>query len=305
MFGLASPAPATASAQATLSTLPGLDAVTYGQIAAYSARIENTGNVTLKNVTLHNPIPTTEVDGQPQQAIFQSAGCTGSLSATEFSCVVSDKLKAGESLSVTVAWRTPSQGSSPDCPSDGPCMTNTIFWEAGPGVPKTYAADPASASFISQDDPSQAATYTIAPCTNPASPTLATDPNLGTGNPLSTSVCAPSLPLNAPGLVTSIEERDSEESDPGITQVSDICLPSPGTACDVNPFVFSPLATFTFVIDNASLGGDTIDTVYHNGVVVSTSRRADPRVVKIKNEKFKGITTVVVESSRNGQWQFG
>ena len=69
MFGLASSAPGSASAVAELTTLSGLEAVNYGQVAAYSARIENTGNVTLKNVTLRNPIPFTVVDGQPRRCL--------------------------------------------------------------------------------------------------------------------------------------------------------------------------------------------------------------------------------------------
>jgi uncharacterized repeat protein (TIGR01451 family) len=304
-FVLATSAPGSVSAVADLDTLPGLEAVNYGQVAAYTARIENTGNVTLKNVRLRNPIPFTLVDGQPQPAVFQSAGCTGTLSATEFSCVVADKLPHGQSLSVTIAWKTPAQGSSPGC-SASPCLVNTAFWETGPFGPYTFGSDPAETALLASNDPSKAATYATAACTNPASPTLATDPNVSVANPLSTSVCAPNLPANAPGLVSSIEERNGEESEPGITQVSDICLPSPGTGCDQSPFVFSSFATFTFVVSNASLPqGETIDTVYHNGVVVSKQRRADPHVVSIKNQPFKGITTIVVESTSNGSWRFG
>jgi hypothetical protein len=305
LFTIATSATGAASAVTEQSPLPGLEAVNYGQVAAYTARIENTGNVTLKNVTLRNPIPFTEVDGQPQPAVFQSAGCTGTLSATEFSCVVTDRLRHGESVAVTIAWKTPGQGSSPNC-SEGPCLVNSAFWEAGPGGPKTYAMDPAETALLAANDPAKAATYATTACTNPANPTLATDQNVSLANPLSTSVCAPNLPANAPGLVSSIEERDGEEGDPGFTQVSDICLPSPATGCDESPFVFSSFATFTFVVSNASLPeGESIDTVYHDGVVVSKSRRADPHVVRIKNEQFKGITTIVVESTTNGQWRFG
>ncbi len=301
MFGLATPAPGSTSAVAELQTLPGLGEVTYGQLAAYSARIQNTGSVTLKNVTLRNPIPFTKVDGQTRPATFQTAGCSGTLTATEFSCVVTDRLRPGESVAVTIAWKTPSEGTSPDCDVD-PCLTNTAFWQASA---KTFAMAPASTGLLSGDDPSKAATYTIAPCTDESSPTLATDQNIGPGNPLATSVCAPNLPANAPGLVTSIEEREGEESDPGITQVSEICLPSPGTECDESPFVFSTLATFTFLIDNASLpSGEEVDTVFHDGVVVSKNRKADPHVVIIKNERFKGRTIVVVKSSTNGSWTF-
>lgn len=305
MFGLASPAPGATSAEGELRALPGLGAVTYGQLAAFSASVENTGNVTLKNVTLHQPIPTTEVDGEPQEAVFQTAGCAGSVSASEFSCVVTDRLRPGESLAVTIVWKTPSAGSSPDCLSDRPCLEANGFWESGPGS-STFEMDPAAVELLDGDDPSQAATYALAACTNPSNPTLATDPDVDADNPLATSVCASSLPTSAPGLVTSIEEKEGEESDPGITQVSEICLPSPGTECDASPFVFSPLATFTFVVANASLpAGEKIETVYHDGAVVSKSRRADPRVVSIKNEKFKGITTIVVLSSTNGSWRFG
>ena len=58
------------------------------------------------------------------------------------------------------------------------------------------------------------------------------------------------------------------------------------------------IATFTFVLANSSLpAGETIDKVYHDGVLVSTRPRDDPHVVGIKVQKFKGITTVVVRSS--------
>ena len=303
-LSLATQAGGVTSAEAEQSTLPGLDEVTYGGIAAFSLRIKNTGGVTLKNVTLRNAIPTTDDGGGPQQAVFQSASCQGTLTATEFSCIATDRLRPGDSVAVTVAWKTPSGGSSTGC-DVAPCFTNSAFWQAGPG-PTTFGMDPASAALLSGDDPSKAATYAISACTDPSSPTLATDPDVDADNPLATSVCAPSLPANAPGLVTAIEERDSEESDPGTTQVSEICLPSPGTECDASPFVFSPFATFTFVIDNGSLPeGDEIDTVYHDGAVVSRSRKADPHVVIIKNERFKGITLVVVRSSTNGSWTFG
>lgn len=269
-FGLAAPAPGATGADASLSPLPGLDAVTYGRVAAYSARIENTGNVTLKNVTLHNPTPSTVVGGQPQPATFESASCAGTATAAEFSCVAAARLGPGESVAVTVAWTTPAGGSSTGCATT-PCLVNSAFWRSGT---RTLTMDPAETELLSSDDPSRAATYTSEVCTDPSSPTVATDPDVSVSNPLATSVCAPSLPA--------------------------------GTACDASPFVFSPLATFTFVVANASLpAGETIDTVYHDGVPVSTARNADPRVVRIKNEKFKGITTIVVLSSTNGRWTFG
>jgi hypothetical protein len=141
-------------------------------------------------------------------------------------------------------------------------------------------------------------------------------------------VCAPTLPT-APitGIAAAIDERDRTNTDPGITQVSDICLPTPGSDCAAPiPFVFSPFATFMFTIDNAALppvcsshrtsGGSSIATgghtctvpritkVYHDGVLVP-STSTDPQVVSITFNKYKKVTTVVVKSSTNGSWGFG
>lgn len=309
LFGFAAPAPASTSAEAEMLGVRGLDSVTYGQTVAYTARITNTGNVTLKEVTFRNPIPETIADGEPQQAVFQHASCEGALTETEFSCLVIDKLPAGESLAVTIAWKTPTTGTSSDCPEEGPaCMTNSAFWETGPFGPHIFGMGPVVTTFLASNDEASAATYALAACTDPSTPTLATDQAVGPGNPLATSICAPSLPVNNPlnpGLVTSIEELAKSPSDPGTApEASDICIPAPGFDCDQTPFVFSPLATFTFVLDNASVTG-RITKVFHNGVLIPKSKRADPRVASIKIQKFKGITTIVVLSSTNGRWTFG
>jgi hypothetical protein len=183
-------------------------------------------------------------------------------------------------------------------------MTSSGTFTVGPS---SYPAGPAATALLSTSDASSAATYAISACTNPSSPTLATNPVLGPGNPLSTSVCAPTLPANALGLVTSIDEVPAGESSPGVApETSEICIPAPLMDCDLTPFMFSPKATFTFVILNSSLPeGETIDKVFHNGVLVSTNKNDDPYVESIKIQPFKGITTVVVKSSTNGSWEFG
>jgi uncharacterized repeat protein (TIGR01451 family) len=288
-----------------LTTVPGLGSATYGQNAAYIATITNTGGAALKNVRLHFPIPNTIVDGQPQQAIFQSSSCTGALTATEWLCNTVSKLAKGKSLAVTVAWQTPAGGSSANCPGDDSCLAASAFWTV---KTTAYPMGPVATTLLSGDDPSSAATYALAACSDPSSPTVATDPNVGPDNPLATSVCAPNLPVNDPlhpGLVTAVEELDTEEGDPGFApEKSDICIPAPGFECGQTPFVFSPLATFTFVLDNDSLPAE-IKKVFHDGVLVSERLRDDPHVVSIKRENFKGITTIVVESSTNGKWGFG
>jgi uncharacterized repeat protein (TIGR01451 family) len=308
LFGAALPASATGgSAAAEMTVVPGLDEVTYGQNAAYVATIVNTGSITLKNVTFHNPIPSTVSDGEPQPAAFQSSSCTGTLTETEFVCGAVERLHPDESLTVTIAWKTPEAGSSPDCPEETTCMTNSAFWTASSS---TYPMGPVATTLLSEGDDSKAATYALTVCTDPSSPTVATNQAVGPGNPLASAVCASSLPVDDPlhpGLVTSVEELPKLPSEPGIApEASDICAPAPGFECGETPFVFSPLATFTFVIQNASLPpGSRITSVYHDGVLVSKSKRAVPRVVRIKNEKFKGITTITVLSPTNGRWTFG
>ncbi len=303
-LGLAGPAPGSTRAEATLNVMPGLEAVTYGQTAAYVSRILNTGTTTLNNVRFRMPIPKTLVDGQPHLATFQSASCTGAVTATEFSCTVAAAIPPGQSGAVTIAWKTPGAGSSADCPGDGPCLTASGTWFMN--QPRTFPVGPVATELLSQTDDSRAATYALTACTDPSSPTLQTYQALGADNPLSTSVCAPSLPTNQAGLVNAIAERDHAPSDPGVTQVSDICIPAPSSPCGSTPFVFPTLATFTFRILNSSLPpGQTITKVFHDGVLVSTRPRDDPHVDMIKVQPFKGLTTVVVKSSTNGIWDFG
>jgi uncharacterized repeat protein (TIGR01451 family) len=304
LAALATAARGSTRAEATLTVLPGLEEVTYGQTAAYVSTIVNTGATTLKNVTFHMPIPTTLVDGDPRAASFESASCSGTVSATEFACTVASAVPPGQSAAVTIAWNTPSEGSSAGCPSSGPCLAASGTWTMS--QPRTFVVGPAATGLLSVGDDSKAATYATATCTDAASPTLVTNQLLGPDNPLSTSVCAPNLPTGQSGLVTKVEERDHAPSDPGVSQVSDICIPAPGTPCGASPFVFSSFAKFTFQMLNSSLpSGETIDKVFHDGALVSTRRRDDPHVVSIKVQPFKGITTVVVESTSNGSWTFG
>ncbi len=202
-------------------------------------------------------------------------------------------------------WKVPASGSSAICPSADPCLSTSGSFTVGPA---TFPAGPASIALLATGDDSNAATYALSPCTASSGPTLATNPVLSSANPLSTSICAPNLPSGQIGLVTGIEEVPSGESSPGVApETSEICIPAPGFGCDATPFVFSPKkATFTFVLLNSSLPeGETIDQVFHNGVLVSTSPSADPYVESIKIQPFKGITTVVVKSSTNGGWDFG
>lgn len=300
LLGAVSSAPAT-PVPPTVSIAPvaGLESTTYGRNAAYVARITNNANAALRNVVFSTPIPSTSGGS----AVFAAATCAGSLSATAYTCAPIDRVRAGETVAITVIWQVPGSGSSSGCPGSDPCLTSSGTFSIGSS---SYPAGPAATSLLSTSSDSSAGTYAMTACTSSSSPTLQTNQVLGPGNPLSTSICAPNLPASVPGLVTSIDEVPRAPSDPGVApETSVICIPSPLADCDVTPFVFSTKATFTFVLLNSSLPeGEVIDKVFHNGVLVSTNKNADPYVDSIKVQPFKGITTVVVKSSRNGTWAF-
>ena len=298
LFGVAADAPASGTPPTVeMRVVTGLDEVTYGRNAAYDATIVNSGSSTLKNVRFVNPVPTTEADGETLAAIFQDSSCSGVSTTVEFSCGVADRLRRGESRTVRIVWKTPGAGASSDCPSEpSVCMTNSAFFQVGS---KEFPMGPVATGLLAADDPNKVAGYPLAACTDPSSPTVFTFPMIGPGNPLTTSVCA-AIPEE--GLPVTVEETPREPGDPGIApETSEICMPA---GCGGSPFVFSSLATFTFVLDNKSFSGE-IKKVFHDGALVSTRPRDDPHVVRIKRENFKGITTVVVESSTNGQWNFG
>jgi hypothetical protein len=325
--------------------------VTYGQNVAYTATITNTGRSSLENVQFHNPIPTTSGGA----ATNPSASCAGgALTATEFVCPAIHKLRRNETATVTIAWRTPAAGSSSNCaaatpPAAAPCLTNSASWtikkddddddddDPHSSSTTTLELGPVAVSLIAVGDPGRAAGFATTACSNPATPTIATNQSLGSGNPLATSVCAPNLPTTPiTGIAAAISERDRTNTDPGITQVSDICLPAPGSTCGGTPFHFSSRATFTFLIDNAALppvcsggGGDgardddnhnddgghscqlpQITKVFHDGhptriLSCSSSPSADPCVSSITFDSHEKRTTVVVKASENGQWDFG
>ena len=300
LLGAVSSAPAVAQPPTVqMSVVTGLDEITYGRNAAFDATIVNTSGRTLKNVRFVNPTPRTEADDETLPATFRDASCSGDVTPSEFACNAVDKLRSGESLTVRIVWQTPTAGSSSDCPAEpSPCMTNRASWFVGSAE---LPMGPVATALLATDDPNKVAGYPLSACSNPSSPTVFTFQTIGPNNPLTTSVCA-AIPDG--GLAVAVEEGAKAPGDPGVApQGSEICMPA---GCGGTPFVFSPMAMFTFVIANDSLPqGETIDKVYHDGVLVSTRPRDDPHVVSIKVQKFKGITTVVVRSSTNGEWTFG
>jgi hypothetical protein len=297
LFGLAaSPAPANNRQPISLLALvAGLSDITAGQPVALSATLENRQNSTFTDVRYEAPIPA--------GATFQSTDCVNfQVTATQFVCNWGHQLRSKATAKVVYVLATTSGAGS---------FATAGAWvikegEADSGAPDTFPTNDVTVSILAQDNPSKAGAYATAACADTSTPTVQTFQELSAENPLSTSVCAPNLPQNVLGLPASVNERNGLPSEPGKSQVSEICMPAPGNSCvtGYTPFKFSSLATFTFVIRNDSIDG-TITKVYHDNVLVPKNNKADPRVVTIKVQPFKGITTVVTQGSENGSWRFG
>jgi hypothetical protein len=306
----------------SLAATPGPATVTNGGVVALTASLVNRQSSTFTDVRFSLPIP--------PGVTFQSTDCaTFEILSTQtgqvFVCKWGHQLRAGKTAAVVIALRTPDTGSSATFAGKW-VIKEGQQWKGG--GKDTFPTNAVTVQLLAQNDPQKAATFATSTCTDPSTPTLATPP-IGPGNPLATSVCAPSLPtVPITGIAAAIDERDRTNTDPGITQVSDICLPEPTSQCGptLTPFVFSPPATFTFTIDNAALprvcskhrtssgssiatGGRTctvpqIKKVFHDGVLVPPTS-TDPKIVSITFNKWKKTTTVVVTSSTNGWWNFG
>jgi hypothetical protein len=324
LLALASTAPAgNRDPVATMTAFPGLSGVTHGQNWAGTTSLWNRQSSTFTDVRVRIPIPAgaslVETDC-PQFEIVSG-------SPPEFVCQWGHQLRSGETATVAVVFRVPGSGSTMQV--SGRWVIKEGRQTKG-GGPDNFATNVVSVPLLSGTSGAQAGTFATSTCTNPSNPTLSTNQALSSGNPLATSVCAPNLPtVPITGIVAGINEFNAA-SGPGVTQVSDICLPAPGFGCDTTPFVFSPKATFTFRIDENSLpkvcssggydsdpyrllhgkpkppGGSCgplkISKVYHDGVLVPAGS-ADPKVVSIISSNK--VTTVKVLASENGEWRFG
>jgi hypothetical protein len=290
----------------TLAGLPGPGEVTYGQNVAYTATLPNEQSSTFTHVQFHNPIPKTFVNGHPLPATLMYASCPGTLTATEFVCDETT-VPANQTARVTIVWKTPTGGeSSPGCQ----CMTNSSFWtikegtgKPGSSGPDTFPSPVVSTSLLVVPDPVEAGGYALGACTNPGTQTsLETNQTVGASNPLATKVCASTVPnqLFDPGLVIEVDEGIGPHN-LGVTQTSTICIPAPGETCapGYDPWLFSPPATLTFVIANATLPkGEKIDRVLHDGIDVTASC-----TITVVN---KTKTTVVTcSAAEQGGWDFG
>ena len=314
-FAVASAPAGNRDPLSTLEASPGPAEVTLGQNVAVTATLVNRQSSTFTDVRFRLPLPA--------GVTVTNTTCTDSqVLAGEFSCKWGHQLRAGATATVVLVLRTPTTGSS---------LNLSGTWsikEGSQGGNDTFETNPAPVGLITASNAQKAGGFSTTACTTPSgTPTIATNQAVGANNPLTTSVCAPNLPIvPVTGIAASLNERNKQSGEAGVTQISDICLPAPGAACGGAPFHFSTPATFTFKINNASFvlscsnsvgfmsaagsqygGGCTkkITKVFHDDVLVSSSSTADPRVVSITLSSDKKVSTVVVASSENGRWGFG
>jgi hypothetical protein len=291
----------------TLVGFPGPGEVTYGQNVAYTATLPNEQSSTFTHAQFHNPIPTTSGGS----ATLKYASCPGTLTATAFVCN-EITVRSHEIAKVTIVWQTPPSGSSSNCPTTSPCMTNRTFWTIKEGTgnpgssgPDTFDSPVVATSLLVVPDFSEAGGYALNACTNPATQkSLETNSAVGPTNKLATKVCASTVPgqLFDPGVAIEIDEGPGT----GITESASICIPAPGQSCvttGYQPWLFSPRATFTFTIDNTTLPkGEKVDKVFHT---VFTERVDVTNDCTIKIVNKTKTTSVTCFSSFNGGWDFG
>lgn len=320
---LAADAPANNRDPASvLAGHPGPATVTYGKNVAHTATLRNTGKSMFTKVRFFNPIPTTTLAGTTYPATFKYASCPGTLTATAFVCDEIAQLGPGATARVTIVWGTPTAegSSSAGCSLSAACLRNRVFWTIKEGTgnegsagPDTFESNAVETRLLVAPDASKAGGYPLSACTDPAAQTtLQTNPSVGPANPIATRVCAPKMPQGDvfnPGLVVVIEEGPRDPGEPGVTDVSEICIPQAGLTCPSStpfPFDAAQPATFTFTIANSTLPkGVKITKVYDDGVLVSTSPAVFPHVASIRVDSKTKTTIVVVKALENGRWGFG
>jgi hypothetical protein len=316
-----------------LDDYPGPGSVTYGKDVGSTLTVSNPGNNPWNKVLVTAPAPTTKSGSETftSTLAYTNAGSACPSSTVTTTSVVCDvgtlDPNNAEVVKVIVVWTVPTAGTSAGCaPTPSPCLVNTITASGNEG---TVDGPPASHTdtFVrtvktplidSPDtDKEKAATYALAACNNPASPTLTTNPAVDKNHGISTAVCAPipAGPADDPGLSVVVTET-AKSTGPGKTEVSQICIPAPGNRCSTagyTPFTFGSFATFVFTVSNKSFTGQLTTVLYDgtedgvdNFVPVSTSPTANPHLVgNFVVDNQAQTTTFVVAGLQNGRYTGG
>lgn len=307
-----------AGPQITITKTSTPTSVTRGYNALYTITVTN-GDTTANHVTVSDP------------AVGAAALPTGTkfvkLSTSYGSCPAVDEdttsitcdlgsLYAGQVVTLKLVLTIPASLS-------GNSFTNTASASLNEGgndqQPQASHTDlfPASVttSVIPAGDADNASGYFEDACTagDPSDPSLLfTNQSLGTGNAQSTEACVPDF---GGGTTMKLGESAHQTGDPGFSEVSTICVPTPGATCST-PLTFSTPATFTFRLHPSQFPKGWKYTeliVYDDGTPVSATCNNDGSIptgytvckfAATQDNKTK-IVTQIVKSTSNGSWTIG
>lgn len=288
------------STEQFFDAVPGPGAVTYDENIAYRATFTNTGNSTFTHVVFRMRVPFVAASGSqpyveatPVDDTCPSTPVTiNTVNGPEWTCDLGmlGPGTAGEAqLVLTSVWRVPALTLAGDCPG---CLVTNGRWtikeglndgsdlnDAFPpgGIPVAATLLSAESETLDSTDTTLAGGYEIEACTSPlAEGSLRTKPSLNaSSNPVSTTVCLPTIPSNATdlGLATTIVEGPLQPGNPGHAALgrSDVCVATLGTNCgvfgDYTPQLFDADHPITVVLrfaDGALERNQTITRVWHN-----------------------------------------
>lgn len=305
---------------------PGPSSITFGKNVAYKGQFSNTSKSNWVHVVFGQSVPYALLtDGSHLNAKLVYSSCEpnpgsppDTTGTTTYSCPEIASLPANSGLQkVTLVWQSALLPDGKTCAS--PCQLTTTgslaIKEGNTGTNDTFQKGPILTSLFDVPDKADAGGYPISKCADPSNPTLTTNLDIGTDNPMATKVCEPTLGTNAlnPGLTTTILERSASSGETnGTTQVSVICIADVGLPCPGTPFNFAThgdgtLATFVFVFDMRTYG--RLTKMYNlskpnNLQLVSSDPTADPNC-QFSYDNPNKLAFATCHSSTNGPWRGG
>ncbi len=325
----------------TFEAVPGPGEVTYGENIAYRAEISNDSGSTQTHVIFRmgtpytgsstDPVPAAEfVDSTCPVNDGQGVWVTYADGTSEWTCDVGTLAATTDGapqVTLSIVWRVLPSAATQDCDD---CLNadarvtvkeglndqtnpNDAFLPGNEQLPATLLAANSDAS----QNTDSAGGYEIEACTDPAgASSLRTKQKLDAQNPVSTTVCIPTIPTDANnlGLATTILEQASQSGDPGHQSLgrSDVCVAQLGQNCgpygsyDAQDFGTAHPLTLVFRIADAALpNGERITVVYHNGdplptCVLSPTNANGCTDSIVRSGGPVKIWTIVVTSPTNG-----
>ena len=311
--------------EAHFTVVPGPGRVTYGENIAYRATFSNTGGSNFTHVAFRMDVP--HVASPYTEATLPTSTCpsVATIEATsdgpEWVCRFGT-LGPGADEVLTIVWTVPTLPSSSGC--DTSCLVTNGRWTVKEGVNDT--SDPNDA-FLAPENPVKATLlgagagttetleaggYETTPCSNAfGDGSLRTHKTISLANPVSTTICVPSIVLTTDddlGHAATILERN------GDPRHSEVCVAALGVNCGAHgtydeASFGSPYVTHVFRVADAALPkGYKITAVSHNGdpALTAGTCSATPGecVVSIVLDRKTKIWTIVATSPTNGLWDW-